>query len=863
MYRMSLGGRSWSAALTLVLTGAGLTLLAGCPGSVPDAGNGTLRGIVTNDATDGALAGATVTLTPAVAGVTITTGDDGSYAQDLPPGVYTVTIARTNFASASRSLAINAGGATTYDAALSPTAPVVVNATIEGSPTPGGTVTAKATVEVLDGETTVTGYAWSQSNSVAATITNGNSANATVQLGNTAAYKDELIHVLSEPPISGDQLPPNVPLPEGEFPGGFPNLFHIMGINPFALEEAGLVTLTVEVTTSAGTFEKEVEVHATLPWKWAQSLNNVAIDIPVLLAGKEQETYNWTLTKPTGSSATLTDASTRFPYFTPDVSGLYTLTVTDETGDDPEQVTLQIYAGEWQGAITGQDANGLPQATGCTACHTDGGLARDYFTPWSQTGHAHIFTTQIETSDHYSESCMVCHSVGLDKTADNKGIDEAADYDAFLAADFFHHIDGDNWETILADFPDTASLANIQCESCHGPNTSQAHTKGAPRVSLSSNVCGSCHGEPARHGRFQQWQLSGHANYELAVDEGGRGSCARCHTAQGFLQWLPILMDDDPATDPAADVAVNWDPNETQPVTCAVCHDPHNIGTVSGDGNNAPVRITDNTPPLLGGFTAVGVGKGAICFTCHNSRNGTHDDTTFANFAGTVDATRAPHGSAQGDVVMGRNAYQVNTGIRGPHAYIDNTCVTCHMQETPAPDLLAYQQGGTNHTFFASGDVCAKCHGEVLTADGIQAAFDTTSETLQALIEEAIVDLIGAQIDQGNTVVVGTGASAVEITSAAQVVSVAFGEASGRQSIAVTLSNGTTTNATGLNNVTVVDAADNNLGSIYNFADERLVKAGWNWNLANNDSSKGVHNPPFVFEFMDASIDGLTALANE
>ena len=62
------------------------------------------------------------------------------------------------------------------------------------------------------------------------------------------------------------------------------------------------------------------------------------------------------------------------------------------------------------------------------------------------------------------------------------------------------------------------------------------------------------------------------------------------------------------------------------PQTCAVCHDPHDEGTVTttapGVVNDAHVRVTDNTSLLPGGFIANGVGRGAQCITCHNSRNG-------------------------------------------------------------------------------------------------------------------------------------------------------------------------------------------------------------------------------------------------
>ena len=90
---------------------------------------------------------------------------------------------------------------------------------------------------------------------------------------------------------------------------------------------------------------------------------------------------------------------------------------------------------------------------------------------------------------------------------------------------------GGFWTTILADYPATAQLSNIQCENCHGPQASGIHVQGAEaRISISSDVCATCHGEPPRHGRFQQWEESGHSNFELAIEEGEDGNCGRCHS---------------------------------------------------------------------------------------------------------------------------------------------------------------------------------------------------------------------------------------------------------------------------------------------------------------------------------------------
>jgi hypothetical protein len=820
-----------------------------------------LSGTVTNSLTGCPLVGATVT----VGAFELFTNGAGRYFQKLPAGDYDVSFAFANFVPHDMAIALAAGEKADLDMALDPVAPVLVEAAITGDAVPGATLDATVSVEVFDGSD-ILDVAWIQHGGAVVSFDGVDIATApggafckfdsaegvaTVNLGSAAAYKEALFHLLSEPPVTADQLPPNIPLPPGEFPGGAQDRFEVAGVNPFVLEELAEVFLAAEVTTTSGAYHAELDVHTHLPWKPATGVRDVPIGVAVLLNGKDQGAYDWALSAPDGSAAVLNDPASQYPDFTPDLPGPYQVTVTDEAAAAP--VTIQIYAGTWQGAISGQDFDGRPEADGCTGCHFS--FAPDKFTPWAETGHAEIFSNNLNTSTHYGPNCFGCHTVGYDPDANNGGMDDAEDYEDFLAAGLLNN-PGDNWTTMLDNFPAAARLANIQCENCHGPQVGAAHGLKDPRLSLSSDVCAVCHGEPLRHARFQQWQLSGHANYELAIDEGGSGNCSRCHTGNGFLNWLPILLDDDPATDPTASISVEWSSDEVHPQTCVTCHDPHAIGTTTGINTNATVRISGDTPPLIAGFTATFVGRGAICMTCHNSRRGLRNDGTFPGFYGTSEAARAPHGSAQTDVLMGQNAYLVPVGNRGDHSWVEDTCVDCHMEETPPPDALSYNQGGTNHTFYASPYSCEGCHGEGFDAEGLQNLVQANLDELQGQIEEALFDLIAAQIAAGNSIDFD-GDAVPEIVATADIAEIVFGESHGRQSIEVTFTDDTTLGPFRMNDVDVLNAVPVKIGELYDFADPNLIKAGWNWNLINNDGSKGVHHPSFVLDILAASSDAL------
>ena len=279
---------------------------------------------------------------------------------------------------------------------------------------------------------------------------------------------------------------------------------------------------------------------------------------------------------------------------------------------------------------------------------------------------------------------------------------------------------------MLTDMPDTARLSNIQCDNCHGPTDyTDVHPSTdtddiMQRVSLSADVCGSCHGEPARHGRYQQWLLSNHADADLARRFGDRENCGRCHSGNGFVAWSK--HDFNPDEELAGEVT--WNDDTVVPQVCAACHNPHDTGTTSGsDETNAKVRVnagevggcdnpTCDTYELLGGFMATNVGKGATCMTCHNTRaEYPRNDTTWAQVVANGGTTDRPHHGPQADLIMGQNMYFTGVPVRGKHSLIEDTCVTCHMNKTQPPDILSYNQAGTNHTFAADPNICSECHG--------------------------------------------------------------------------------------------------------------------------------------------------------
>ncbi|MFB3828311.1 MAG: multiheme c-type cytochrome [Bryobacteraceae bacterium] len=417
----------------------------------------------------------------------------------------------------------------------------------------------------------------------------------------------------------------------------------------------------------------------------------------------------WTLeSKPASSKAVLSDSplGADVPSFEPsdrlatrvagrkllrpDVAGVYVVraaiaTTSNGTAEVGQTIIGATYVG----------------AQRCAACHS-GALGVDMVTPWSKTKHAKIFKDGVNgvASDHYSASCLRCHTVGYDAdpAAVNGGFDDLATALKWV----FPVVQKPG---VFEALPEALkNVGNIQCENCHGPGSQHAATGSRMliSVSLGSGVCAQCHASGTNHIKSTEWVSSLHAAATSYPSGAGREDCVRCHTGAGFIGQMRGSKTVD---------------TKYTAINCQSCHESH--------GRTAPATnkflLRSLTPvKLMDGTVVENAGNGAVCMNCHQSRQNASVYVTT-----TVGSARfGPHHSPQADMLMGANGYTYGRYIpSSAHgAVVEDTCAHCHMQpitDTKNPAFL--KAGGHTFKMTKAGDdanppvymveACYKCHG--------------------------------------------------------------------------------------------------------------------------------------------------------
>ncbi|MEJ0090148.1 MAG: cytochrome c3 family protein [Limisphaerales bacterium] len=517
-------------------------------------------------------------------------------------------------------------------------------------------------------------------------------------------------------------------------------------------------------------------------------------------------------------------------FLRPDVTGQYIVTATIVTvGSGTTNLTQRITAGTYVGVAT------------CALCHSGSIGAEDIYHPWSQTAHATLFTLGIDGlgNPHYSKNFLPYTTVGYDTNLSsfNGGFDDLATDAGWV---FPAVLTNGNWASMLTNYSQLAGLANVQCESCHGPGSEHAYSLGNtnvanwPRLAVTyvAADCAQCHDNSPNNTKSTEWNVSLHSHPTRTPSGGAnRAQCVRCHTAAGFSSWAEAGGMAAVNANPYAIIPAN--PITTyEAITCQTCHDPH-------DATKPHQLRLGNTITLSDGTAVTNAGSGAFCMQCHNSRGGSVTNLMVKyplnqpNWAGGVGF--GPHDSPQADMLEGVNAVTYGKVIpSAAHAnVVSNTCVGCHMQTVASTSPAFLKAGG--HTFNMEYNitnngvvtavpltaVCAQCHGNKANA-----TFD-----------------FPVQDYNGDGMIEGV---QTEVHHLLDKLSTFLPPASYKANA----------------NNYVADGLIKTSITTYTNMPAKFLNAAYNWQFVETDGSFGIHNAPYAVGLLKSSIADLTGDAN-
>ncbi|HTP52521.1 MAG TPA: carboxypeptidase regulatory-like domain-containing protein [Anaeromyxobacteraceae bacterium] len=492
--------------------------------------------------------------------------------------------------------------------------------------------------------------------------------------------------------------------------------------------------------------------------------------------------------------------------------------------------------------------------------------------------------------NHYGLSCVMCHTDGYKNpealpNLNNGGFSDVAATDGWTFPNN-STLDYNRYNAVPANLQ---NLAGIQCESCHGPISMHPSQPAAtkPLAVWNTTACAVCHDEAPTHAAVSLWSQSKHANYQVAINEGGvGGSCVRCHTAQGFAAYVDAGLG---TFLPPANTATST-PEGAMPQTCQACHDPHTTG----------LRVNPSqsyTTPA--GFIVENVGKGSTCMVCHNSRNFQRGDnvqpcavgissgsssgaspfctpvTSIGLPSGTVTVLNiaTPHDGREADVFLGQNAYFVTTGIPSKHTTVADTCVGCHVLMHPTSLNSQITGANTNHTFIADGTICANCHSAETSLAQVEGQFKLAQQNLFNAMPAYFSLVLGSSPNYFIKLTSGFNCTSaapciVNLTQIPTAISIVPQGGSFTFTLGTPVTVGSSTGVTtissiSLANISLTQATATTLGPQVFMPNGVLARVLWNDTLVSSISTDpsaiAIHNPTFVFDVLASSLSALQA----
>lgn len=340
----------------------------------------------------------------------------------------------------------------------------------------------------------------------------------------------------------------------------------------------------------------------------------------------------------------------------------------------------------------------------------------------------------------------------------------------------------------------------VSCEGPVGPvgPIGLAGTDGTDGVD--GNVtCLACHSTGNIQNVKEQFSQSVHSAGQVAVDyAGGRASCARCHSSEGFIEYAANGTVAENISAPSA-----WE--------CKTCHDIHE--TFDEVDFASILRLADPIAFIFDEAVTADFGNSNLCANCHQSRraepNTTDPGATFA-----ITSTHyGPHHGAQSNVLYGVGFAQIVGSMSYPAAG-SATHMTAETGKCTGCHMATYGNGQGGHTFNPAIDACTECHAGATDFDinGVRTAIATQLDELRDLLVvrgvlvQAVEDIYELNPETGN-----------------------------------------------IDLVTVIGGYHPVVGT-YSMAE---AQAFFNWTGLDEDRSQGVHNPAYVKALLTNSIEAL------
>jgi hypothetical protein len=226
-------------------------------------------------------------------------------------------------------------------------------------------------------------------------------------------------------------------------------------------------------------------------------------------------------------------------------------------------------------------------------------------------------------------------------------------------------------------------------------------------------------------------------------------------------------------------------------IHCFTCHAPHTGGDLS-------LRVSE--PATLQNGETADLGSGNLCVACHQSRRNV--DAYVRTASDTVVFTSShwgPHHSPQGDMLIGSNGYEfpLVPYFKGPHLdETDNGCVDCHFNVARKNRV-----GGHSFNMRWPGQGEEIINTDACNQSGCHTGLDSFNhDDIQTTVDTLLATL--------KPLLVGAG---------------------------------------------LIDATDHTIeGRVVASSDSAGVV--WNYLLALEDRSRGVHNPDYVPDLLGSSI---------